>query len=179
MGPAALHLVKLYMQTGVLTGNIICPPGARLSDTLNGTSHTGPIEKERFLELAGVTIEHAGGREEKRGVSYINKATVQLVAILGDADSGKGLGAGGSIKAYPFVEKSPVPVRIETHDYLINGNMYRLSHQGVRQVLEDAPAFLVLNQVQVYTLANGTREVFPFAAVNKEYILSLQDESTS
>jgi hypothetical protein len=50
-----------------------------------------------------------------------------------------------------------------------------MNYQSIWQVLEDAPTFLPLTQVQVYTLANGTPEVFSFAAVNKEHILSLQD----
>jgi hypothetical protein len=124
-----------------------------------------------------VTIEHSDGRKEKLKISYINKATVQLAVTLGAADSGRGIGAQDGPKSYPYVEKTPLPVRIETHDYVINGNMYRISYQRVWHVLEDTQTFLPLTNAQVCTLANGTREVFPFIAVNKEHILSLQEEN--
>jgi hypothetical protein len=176
---AASQLIKLYMQTQVLIGNIYYAPTpeARLLDALNGLTDRGPVKKGRFLELSDVTIQHADGRKEKLKISYINKSTVQLAVTLGDADSGRGIGAQDGPKSYPFVEKSPLPVRIETPNYLINGNMYRISYQRVWHVLEDTQLFLPLTHVQVCTVANGTREMFPFIAVNKEHILSLQEEN--
>jgi hypothetical protein len=176
---AASQLIKLYMETQILIGNIYYAPTpeARLLDALNGLSDTGPVKRGKFLELTDVTIEHSDGRKEKLKISYINKATVQLAVTLGAADSGRGIGAQDGPKSYPYVEKTPLPVRIETHDYVINGNMYRISYQRVWHVLEDTQTFLPLTNAQVCTLANGTREVFPFIAVNKEHILSLQEEN--
>ena len=174
---AGSQLIKLYMHTPVLIGNIhyTSTREARLSDVLNGVSDTGPVRRGKFLELTDVTIRNRDGEEEKLKFSYINKSTVQLAVTLGGSDSGRSTGENKGSRSYPFVEKSPMPVRIETHDYIVNGNMYCMNYQSIWQVLEDTPAFLPLTQVQVYTLANGAPEVFPFAAVNKEHILSLQD----
>jgi hypothetical protein len=176
---APSQLIKLYMPTQVLIGNIYYAPTpeARLLDALNGLTDRGPIKRGRFLELTDVTIQHIDGKKEKLKVSYINKATVQLAVTLGDANSGRGIGALDGPKSYPFVEKTPTPVHIETHDYLISGNMYRINYQKVWNVLEDMQTFLPLTHCEVYTVANGTREMFPFIAVNKEHILSLQEEN--
>ena len=176
---AASQLIKLYMQTQVLIGSIYYAPTpeARLLDALNGLVDRGPVKKGRFLELTDVTIHHADGRKEKLKVSYINKSTVQLAVTLGEVDSGRGIGALDGPKSYPFVEKTPLPVRIETHDYVVNGNMYRISYQRVWHVLEDVLTFLPITHGEVYTLANGTVEGFPFIAVNKDHILSLQEEN--
>jgi hypothetical protein len=175
----ASQLIKLYMQTEMLIGNIYYAPTpeARLLDALNGLSDIGPVKRGRFLELTKVTIQHAGGKEEKLEVAYINKSTVQLAGNMeGGVNAGRGLGAQEGPKAYPFIEKSPVPVRIETHDYLVIGNMYHVSYQRIWHVLEDAQLFLPLTHVLVSSRTNGIREKIAFAAVNKEHILSLQEE---
>ncbi len=175
----ASQMVKLYMQTQILVGYIYYAPTpeARLLDALNGLSDMGPVKRGRFLELSNVTIQHADGRQEKLPIAYINKATVQLAGTLGDADAGRGIGAHTGPKSYPFVEKSPVPILIETQSYVVTGNMYRVTFQKVWQVLEDTPTFLPLTHAQICTVATGARERVPFVAVNKEHILSLQEEA--
>ena len=42
--------------------------------------------------------------------------------------------------------------------------------------MEDSPSFLPITHAQLLTLSNGTLEMVPFVAVNKEHILSLQEE---
>ena len=178
---AASQLIKLYLQKQVLIGNIYYAPTpeARLLDALNGLSDLGPVKRGQFLELTDVTVEHSDGRKEKLRVSYINKATVELAVTLGDADSGRGLGAEDGPKAYPFVQKSPVPVRIETTNYLINGNMYRVAYQKIWHILEDTLIFLPITHARISRLAQDESENISFIAVNKEHILSLQEEETS
>lgn len=178
---AASQLIKLYMQTQILIGYIYYAPTpeARLLDALNGLSDMGPVKRGRFLELSNVTIQYNDNRLEKLPVAYINKATVQLAGTLGDFDAGRGIGAHDGPKSYPFVEKSPLSVHIETQAYLINGNMYHVNYQKVWHVLEDTPLFLPLTHAEIRTLANGLTEKTPFVAVNKEHILSLQEEEAS
>jgi hypothetical protein len=130
------------------------------------------------LELTYVTIQHIDGSKEKLKTAYINKATIQLAVTLGDADSGRGIGAHDGPKLYPFVEKTPLPVRIETNDYVIIGNMYHIRYQKVWVVLEDTALFLPITHAQIVTLSNGTMEMISFVAVNKEHILSLQEENS-
>ena len=88
---AGSQLIKLYMHTPVLIGNIhyTSTPEARLSDALNGISDTGPVRRGKFLELTDVTIRNGDGREEKLKFSYISKSTVQLAVTLGGSESGR------------------------------------------------------------------------------------------
>jgi hypothetical protein len=179
MDMAASQLIKLYMPTQVLIGSIYYAPTpeARLLDALNGVSDRGPVKKGRFLELSDVTIQHNDGRKEKLRTSYINKSIVEMAITLGDADISRGIGAQEGAKSYPYVEKSPLPVQIETADYVVYGNMYHMSYQKVWNVLEDAPEFLPITHAQIYTTVNNTFESVPFVAVNKDHILSLQEEN--
>ena len=73
MERATSQLIKLYMQTQVLIGNMYyaATPEARLLDALNGLSDKGPVRKGRFLELNDVTIEHRDGRKEKLKITKI------------------------------------------------------------------------------------------------------------
>ena len=153
----ATQLIKLYMQTEVLIGNISYAPTpeARLLDALNGVTDRGPVKRGRFLELSDVTTQHADGTKERLKTSYINKSTVQLAVSIGDGDSGRGLGAHDGPKSYPFVEKTPLPVRIETRDYIVTGNMYHIRYQKVWVVLEDAPTFLPITHAQIFNISNG------------------------
>ena len=173
----ASQIIKLYMQTQTVIGSISYAPTpeARLIDALNGVTDRGPVKKGRFLELSDVTIQHTDGSKEKLKTSYINKSTIQLAVTLGGADSGRGIGAHDGPKLYPFVEKTPLPVRIETNDYVIIGNMYHIRYQKVWIVLEDTVPFLPVTHAQIVTLSNSTTEMVPFVAVNKEHILSLQE----
>jgi hypothetical protein len=175
---AASQLIKLYMQTQIITGDIYYAPTpeARLLDALNGINDQGPVKHGNFIELNNAVISHNDNTEEKIKTAYINKSTVELAATLGNADSGRGLGAQAGPKAYPFVEKSPVSVRIETQSYIVTGNMYRVTYQRTWHVLEDSPVFLPLTHVTIDIRSSKLRERYPFVAVNKEHILSLQEE---
>lgn len=170
--------VKLYLQTQVLSGFIYCPYEERLLDLLSGVSVRRLESRGRFLELSDVTIYHADGKEERLPTAYINKATIRLAATL-DADSGRGLGTKVGPKHYPFVEKIPVPVRLQTPAYAVTGNMHRASYQRVWHVLEETPTFLPLTNVEMHALGSSISSKVPFVAVNKEQILSLQEEGTS
>jgi len=176
----ASQLIKLYMQEHILIGSIhYAPtPEARLLDALNGLADIEPMKRGRFLELTGVNIQHVGGREEKLQVAYINKSTIHLSGTLTDANAGRGIGSQAGPKSYPFVEKSPIPIRLETQSYIVTGNMYHVDQQKIRNVLEDIQIFLPITHAQVYTIATGTREKLPFVAVNKEHILALEEEDT-
>ena len=174
---ASTQLIKLYMQREILIGNIYLAstPEARILDTLNGLADKDPVKKEIFLELYDVTIAYSDGREEKLINSYINKSNVQLAITLGDVDVGRGLGANKGFKSYPFVEKSPLSVKIKTQDYLIVGYMHHLPYQNVRQVIEGSPPFLPITHAQIQILSNSTQEFVPFVAVHKKHIRSLQE----
>ena len=169
--------IKLYMQTQVLSGFIYQPSDERLLEFLNGVSVRRPESRGRFLELSDVTIHYANGKEERLLTTYINKATIQLVATL-DANLARGVGAKVGSKPYPFVHKSLLPVRLRMPAYALAGNMHRASGQRAWHVLEERLMFLPLTNVEIRALANGIWSNVPFVAVNREQILSVQEEET-
>jgi len=177
MGANAWLAVKLYFQTEVLSGFIYHACEERLLDILSGVSVRRPESRGRFVELSEVTVQHSDGKEERLPGAYVNKATIQLAATLA-ADSGRGIGAKIGTKPYPFQQKSTVPVSLRTAAYAINGNMHRATYQRVWHVLEERPMFLPLTNVDIQALVNGSHWKVPFVAVNKEQILSLQEEGT-
>lgn len=161
-----------------MSGFIHCPQDERLVDLLSGVSVRSPEDRGRFLELSDVTIYHADGKEEKLPTANINKSTIHLVSTL-DADSGRGIGGKAGPKPYPFMDKLSVRVTLQTLAYTVTGDMYRASYQKIWHVLEQSLLFLPLTDVEICTLANGTCVHVPFAALNKEQIILLQEEESS
>jgi hypothetical protein len=169
--------VQLYRQKEAVVGNIpyasVTKP--RLSDVLNGATNIGTVRQERFLQLTGATIRHTDGVEENLEFPYVSIAAVHLAITLGDKTTARVIQGKKAPVCYPFVEKSPRSVWIETSGYAITGDMYCMNYQSIWGVLEDNRAFLPLTGVNVHALANDTWEQFSFAAVNKEQIMSLSE----
>jgi len=165
--------VTLYMQTQFLTGFIYHPCEERLSDLLNGVGQ--PESRGRFLALSDVTIEYADGKKERLSSAYINKATIELAT---GGDSSRGIGAKAGHKPYPFVEKSPLPVRLRLPAYVLIGSMHCTSGQRAWHVMEEKRMFLPLTNVRIRPRTNGIWWTAPFAAVNTEQILSWQEEDS-
>jgi len=169
--------VAFYTETQVLTGFIYQPYEERLLDILNGISVRRRESRGRFLELTKVTIDYLNGKKETLPTAYINKASIQLAATL-DGDLARGIGGRVGAKPYPFVQKSPVVVRLRIPAYALTGSMYRVGGQSVWHVLEEKVTFLPLTNVKIRPVANGIWWTAAFAAVNREQILSLQEEET-
>jgi hypothetical protein len=167
--------VTLCMQTQVSTGFIYLPPEERLLDLLNGVWGRRPESQSRFLALSNLTIREADGKQERLATAYINKATIHLAAIW-DSNSGRGIGAKAGYKAYPFVEKLSLPVKLHLPGYSLTGSMHCASGERASHVLDEKLMFLPLTNVEVRPLANGAWSKVPFVAVNREQILALQEE---
>ncbi len=169
--------VTLYMETQTLTGFIYQPKEERLSDLLNAVS----LRREnrgRFVELSYVAIQYTDGQEEEKlPTAYINKATIQ-VAVTIDGDLAKGIGGKVGAKPYPFVEKLPVLVRVRMPAYILMGNMHCASGQMAWHALEEKPMFLPLTNVSICRADNSHWWKVPFAAVNREQMLSLAELGT-
>ncbi|GAI32757.1 unnamed protein product [marine sediment metagenome] len=169
--------VELYMQTQILSGFIYQPYEGRLLDLLNGVWVRQPESRGRFIELSEVTIHYVDGKTERLPSAYINKATIQLAATS-DGDLARGLGVKVGPKPYPFMQKLSAPVRLRMPAYALVGNMHCTSRQRAWHVLEEKLMFLPLTDVKIRALANGIWSNVPFVAVNREQILSLQEEET-
>jgi len=167
--------VTLYTEIQVLTGFIHQACEQRLLDLLNGTSLSTPETSGTFLELSDVTIFHPNGKKEKLPTAYVNKATIQLAATP-DGDSARGIGAKVGPKPHPFVPKSPVWVSLRMPTYALVGSMHCASGQKVRHLLGKTLMFLPVTDAKIRPLTNGIWWAAPFVAVNKEQIVSLQQE---
>jgi len=167
--------ILIFVETEVLQGLIfISTPEGRLLDELNGRSQMGPENRERFLTLANVSIWHMDGTEEKASVVHINKENIEMSGTI-TKDVGRGIGAKNGPKPYPFAEKVPVKVKIETPGYTIIGNIYRLNLQQVEYVIKERTAFMPLTDIEVSSTKLNKRWHLPFLAVNKWKVLSLHE----
>ena len=168
--------VRLYMHNKLLIGSLNSPiPESRLLDILSGTIPSRPEERGEFLELTDVVVQRGDGTVKKTPFAYIRRSSIHLAATL-VPDLGRGLGARIGPKSYPFMEKSPLSVELETSDYEVTGNIYLTTYQRSWQALEDAPIFLPLTDAEICSLTSGARWKVPFVAVNKEQILSVKDD---
>jgi len=162
--------LTIYMQNQTLIG-FIYNYGERLSDLLNSIS----LRREnrgRFVELHDVTIQHSDGREERLETTYINKANIQMAAPV-DGDLAKGIGGRAEDKHYPFVNKLSLLVRVQMPAYTILGNLHCVNRGEMRHTIEEKSMFLPLTHVSVCQSENSNWRKLPFAAVNREQMLSL------
>lgn len=176
MDAARWLAVKFYTQTEVVSGLIYQYEEERLLDLLNGVSLRRRGNQGKFLALSDVTIQQVAAKKEERlPTAYINRATIQL-ATTPEGDLARGIGAKAGHKPYPFVEKLSVPVRLHTPAYAVTGRMHQARGQRVWHVLEERPTFLPLTTAEIRALANGISSQVAFVAVNREQIVSLQEE---
>lgn len=169
--------IILFTETEVLSGSIfISTIEGRLLDELNGRITAAPDNRDRFIILSDVIIEHMDGRQEKTAAAYVNRDTIQMAATS-STNTSRGIGGKPGPKPYPFTEKIPVPVKIVMTGYEITGNMYRVSHQKVEHVLIEKSKFIPLTDASISSALNNKQWQVPFLAVNKEQILSLFEQS--
>jgi hypothetical protein len=153
-------------------------PEIRLLEAISGTTTLHTLEDEQnFLILTDVSMQPGCCGVEKTSFAYIKRSMIHIAAAF-SADSGRGLGAVPGLKRYPFINKSPFPVVLDTSDYEVKGNIYLTPSQQSYQLLENEPLFLPVTDVEIYSLTNGTHWQAPFAAVNKEQIVSMIDAFT-
>ena len=167
--------IMIFVETEVLKGLIfISTPEGRLLDELNGRSQMEPENRDKFIMINDVDIWHMDGKEEKTSVAHINKENIEMAGTI-TKDTCRGIGAKNGPKCYPFAEKLPVKVKIETPGYTIIGNIYRLSLQQVDHVIKEQTAFMPLTDIEVSSTKLNKRWHLPFLAVNKWKVLSLHE----
>jgi hypothetical protein len=157
---------KLFMQEQVMTGDIYNRSEDRLLDLLNGGRKIGIESQGGFIILKEVIIQYPDGKEERLPVVY---------AVF-QANEARGLGGQDGYKPYPFIEKSPKPVKLQMPGYVVTGYMHRTQYETARDVLDEDRVFLPLTNTEIICLADGSRSEVPFVAVNKAQIMSLQEK---
>ena len=174
----AQFAVKLYIGTEIIIGYIRRPQEERLLDILNGILAGQSEDSSGFLEVIDMTISHPDGRKEKLPVVYFNKLTIQLAA-LSDGDTARGIGGKVGYRYPPFIQKSPVAVRLYMPTYVLIGSMHCARGQRIRNVLQEKAMFLPVTNARIRAAANGTWWGAPLVAANRKQVLSLQEEDSS
>lgn len=165
-----LLAIEVYTQSPVQTGRVLCPVAVRVLDLLNNQFFTEPAGDESFLEL--METGSIAGQETPR--VYFRKSAIEIIALT-DADTGRGIGAMPSHKAYPFVCKMPRRVTIDLHSYTVVGSIHCASNQSVVSILNECKAFLPITDAVIMD-ASGFRGERPFVAVNRHQIISLRED---
>ena len=166
--------VTLCMSSHILNGVLYLYPDERLLDILNGTPIRRVEHRSRVLALSDVTIYKSDGKEDKLPTVYVNKRAV-LLAATWDRVRGRGAVSGTGQRSYPFVEKLAVPTRLQVSGFSIAGNMHCAQGQMACHLLDESVAFLPVTDATVHPLNDIWSQV-PFVAVNREQVLSLQQE---
>jgi hypothetical protein len=172
-------VVRLYLRNKLMDGSLkALSPEIRLLESISGITALHTLEDEQdFLILTDVSLQPGCCGVEKTSFAYVKRSMIHIAAAF-SADSGRGLGAVAGLKRYPFINKSPFPVVLDTSDYEIKGNIYLTPSQQSHQLLENEPLFLPVTDVEICSLTNGTHWQVPFAAVNKDQIVSMIDAFT-
>jgi hypothetical protein len=167
--------LEFYTRTQALKGHISCPAGMRILDMLNTPSNPIQNGKTEFMELKDYLKTDDDSGEPK--TVCINKDDILFVSAP-DADIGRGLGAKGEFKVYPFVPKTIMRVSIIVHSYMISGNLFRAINQTMIDVLNDGMFFLPLTEAVIGKDCHYSGDR-PFVAVNKKQIGECREEYLS
>jgi hypothetical protein len=164
--------LEFYTQSRTLKGQISCPAGMRILDMLNIPYSVPQNARVEFIELKDYLTTDSDRGEPK--TVCVKKDDILFVSAP-DADMGRGLGAKGEFRVYPFVSKIALRVSIELHSYSLTGKLFRTRNQTMLDVLNDDMFFLPLTDV---SLGNDHRYLGerPFIAVNKKQIDECREE---
>ena len=169
--------LKIYLPAQVLTGHAYYPYHQRLLDLLNGVWPEALESRAEFLPLSEITIQYASGKEDTVATAFVNKGNILLVRLLESNHIGE-RGKESRHKPYPFVEKTPVAVKLYLLSYTLTAQMHCARGERVWDVLNRGPRFLPLTDVELVP-ASGSRESgIAFMAVNKGHIISVEETGT-
>ena len=169
--------VTLYAQGQFWIGHVDLLPKERLSDLLNDVFVESPERRRRFLQINDVTVTGTDDRVKKRlKTTYVNKAAI-LIVVPHDGDSARGIGGSGDPKHLPFVQKTPVFARLVLPGYEVSGYMHCSSGQTPWSLLEGQLWFVPLTNVKIMVPGSLSSWTDPFAALNREQIVSFDVET--
>jgi excisionase family DNA binding protein len=159
--------------TCTFEGLTYCAYGQRLLDALNEGFEvsTLPLSKD-FLPLSGVEVFTPDGTRQHLASAYIRKGSILFVAEKSESRWWS------KNNMWPPREKVPVGVKVYFSLQTLVGKMHRDTWALLGDVLEANDRFLPLTDVEISpTIVNGESK-FSFAAINKERIVSVFEDST-
>ena len=161
--------ITFYILKQACTGHIDLQDEERLSDFLNSQLTAGTEGDGEFLRVIDLTITLPDNTKERLSEVAIKKSAIQFIAIQ-DADLARGLGASTGLKSYPFVEKSPAPVKIQMPECSIMGNIHCRQSQTAYDLLAEPQIFIPLTEAKIFTHDMTSWWKAPFAAINRDQI---------
>jgi hypothetical protein len=164
--------LEFYTQSQRLKGQISCPAGMRILDMLNTPCDPNSNDKTEFLELKGYSKTGNNFREPQ--TVCIKKDDILFVSAP-DVNMGRGLGAKGEFKVFPFVPKEKMRVSIRLNSYSITGTLFRANNQTMMDVLNDGMFFLPLTYAMI-SKDNCDFGDRPFVAINKKQVCECKEE---
>ena len=167
--------ITFYIQGQTCSGNIDLHDEERLLDFLNSRSDTSPEDNDGFLRISEMTMTLIDKSKDRIPEASIKKSAIKLLAIQ-EEDLARGLGAKPGPKSYPFVEKSPIPVKLHLQDCSIIGNMHCIASQDAYDLLEEPLSFIPITQARILTPDLSSWWKAPFVAVNRNQITIFSKE---
>lgn len=166
--------VQAYTPTHIFTGYVRILPEQRLIDILNGALRGTLRTNKEFLPVSEVEMCSLDGTRVTLQSVYINKANILFARETEDSQTWQ-LGGKVGHKLYPFVSKSPVPVRLYIPSYTLTGEMHCAKGQSVWNALNSGMRFLPLTNVEIFPSAGSSESGVSFVGVNKGRIVSLEE----
>lgn len=167
--------VTLYTEKGVLNGFVHHLEGERLSDLLNQMSNDRNKQDSLSLEFGSRNTRTKEGKDEAPPTTTVKKTSIHLLT-LSDYNAGRGAGAKGGPRNYPFIAKTRIPVELKTAEYNLLGYLYCYPGQTPEDLLKETSDFLSLTDVSIYLPKERFSYSIPYAAVNKGRILGIAQE---
>ena len=170
--------ITFYTKHGLLNGTVSLSRGERLLDLLNDGLADNQGNESAYISLSDVTLTSAGGIKDRYNAVYIAKSNLIMVATP-DHDIARGICAQLGINNPPFVQKSPVRIRLEIQDYTITGNMHCSDGETVLGVLNKTSKFLPITDAKIRTTQSDHWMPIAFLAVNNQEVFSAYEISST
>ena len=166
--------VTFYVSKQACSGYINLHDEERLSDFLNDRFAKRSDGSNGFIKITDAAMTLPDNSKERLPEATINKSAIQLVAIQ-EEDQARGLGGKEGMKSYPFIDKTPMLVRMHLQEFSIIGNMHFVVGQTPLDLLEEKQMFIPLTQAKMLTPDMTSWWKTPFVAVNREKITILSN----
>jgi len=169
--------VNIYAPTYAIphkcTGYIYCLPGRRLLDQLNEVFPGTVSEAKEFLSIREGKMYSL--REEGDSVEFacLNKVNILFVREF-EEDQTRGAGSKLGDKRYPYLNKSPIEVKLYLPFYVMTGNIHCSEGQRVSDVLNLPSKFFPITNVMIHPAVGDSLRV-GFLAVNKSQVILLEE----
>lgn len=156
---------EIYINDHLLDVQIPCQNNVRFLEILN-QQFNSKLDFIEIINLFGSANDAGCGKSD---IQFINKSEISFVT-LSDANTRRGL-ARENGKVYPFTNKVPLLVNIQTKSCNLVGNMHIKEGQSVQSVFNDGAQFMPLTNVSIVN-GTGMRKLKACVFINKQHILS-------